>query len=139
MSKICEHHSDVFTSDQHTLVNIIPVFMNSVRDKPRISNQICRAIGNLCVSTQVDQGNVMSPYFTNLFKLLIDNAYRTDYDGTSADLALASFTALNALCEAAGEEVNDNLYSMLIPVLQLLENTLNSDLQTYGDKKAREY
>lgn len=49
----------------------------------------------------------MSPYFQDLFKLLIDNAYRTDYDGTSADLALASFTALNALCEAAGEEVNN--------------------------------
>jgi hypothetical protein len=48
---------------------------------------------------------------------LIENAYRTDYDGTSADLALASFTALNALCEGAGEEVNDLLYAMLIPVL----------------------
>jgi hypothetical protein len=91
------------------------------------------------VSTAADHGNVMSPYFTELFRLLIENAYRTDFDGTSADLALASFTALNALCEGAGEEVNNLLYGLLIPVLQLLENTLGIDMQNFGEKKAREF
>ena len=59
----------------------------------------------------------MSPYFENLFRMLVENAYRTDFEGTSADLALASFTALNALCEGAGEEVNNLLYAMLLPIL----------------------
>lgn len=38
MSKICEHHSDVITTTSDILSNIIPVFMQSIKDKPRISN-----------------------------------------------------------------------------------------------------
>jgi hypothetical protein len=91
------------------------------------------------MSTAVQENNPLSPYFQQLFQLLIENAYRTDYEGTQADLALASFTALNALCESAGQDVNDQLYAMLIPVLQFLEKTVGLDLQTFGEKRAREF
>lgn len=37
MSKICEHHSDVITNMQ-VLPNLMPYFMNAIKDKPRISN-----------------------------------------------------------------------------------------------------
>jgi hypothetical protein len=56
------------------------------------------------MSTASYQNNILSPYFHELFKLLIENAYRTDFEGTSADLALASFTALFAICEYSGKE-----------------------------------
>jgi hypothetical protein len=56
--------------------------------------------------------------------LLLENAYRRDFENTSADLALASFAALSAICEGAGNESNNTLYEMLVPVLQLLEKTL---------------
>jgi hypothetical protein len=49
MSKICENHSDVI-SNQDALQNIIPIFMDVLKDKPRISNQICRALENLAQS-----------------------------------------------------------------------------------------
>ena len=116
MSKICEHHSDVITNMQ-TLPQLMPVFMSALKDKPRISNQICRAIENLATSTATDNNNPLSVYFEGFFRQLVENAYRSDYEGTSADLALASFTALSALCEAAGQESNDILYSMLLPIL----------------------
>jgi hypothetical protein len=38
MSKICEHHSDVITNVPQTLQHIMPIFIQSVKDKPRISN-----------------------------------------------------------------------------------------------------
>ena len=59
----------------------------------------------------------LSPFFNDLFKALIENAYRTDYEGTSADLALGSFTALFALCENAAPDTYPNLYEMLFPIL----------------------
>lgn len=38
ISKICEHHAEVFASDPNTLAAVMPVFMNTIKDKPRISN-----------------------------------------------------------------------------------------------------
>jgi hypothetical protein len=37
MSKICEHHSDVITNAQ-SLPVLMPIFVNALKDKPRISN-----------------------------------------------------------------------------------------------------
>ena len=71
--------------------------------------------------------------------MLIENAYRNDFDSSTADLTLASFAALSAVCEGAGEEINDTLYAMLIPVLQLLEKTLTTDVVQYGEKRAKDF
>jgi hypothetical protein len=43
-------------------------------------------------------------------------------------LTLASFAALSAVCESAGEEVNNVMFEMLLPVLQLMEKTLSNDV-----------
>jgi len=49
ISKICEHHADVLANPD--LINtIVPLFIERLNDKPRISNQICRAIENLATS-----------------------------------------------------------------------------------------
>ena len=66
MSKICEHHAEVFTSNPAILQVVVPIFMQSVKDKPRISNQICRAIEYLAASTATSENNPLSPYFQNL-------------------------------------------------------------------------
>ena len=65
----------------------------------------------------------------------MENAYRTDYEGSSVDLALASFTALSSLCENSCGGSNDVLYNMLIPILQLIEQTL--DVSKFGEQKTR--
>lgn len=49
ISKICENHADVITNPQ-ILPAIIPILGASIKDKPRISHQVCRAIGNLAES-----------------------------------------------------------------------------------------
>ena len=59
---------------------------------------------------------------------MIENAYRRDYEETETDLALASFTALSTITEGCGPDSYDLLYAMLIPVLQLLEKTMTSDV-----------
>ena len=38
MSKICEHHSEVITNNQQTFISVMPILMQSIKDKPRISN-----------------------------------------------------------------------------------------------------
>lgn len=68
--------------------------------------------------------------------MLIENAYRTDSEGSSVDLTLASFSALSSLCEKAGHSSNDVLYNMLVPTLQLIEQTLQPE--KIGDKKSQE-
>lgn len=128
----------MLTSNPAVLQHVIPIFMTSVKDKPRISNQICRAIEYLATSTATPVNNPLSVYFQPLFQLLIENAYRTDFEGSQADLTLASFAALSALCEGAAEEINDVLYQVLIPVLQLLEKTLSVDMQNFGEKRAKD-
>ena len=80
------------------------------------------------MSTSTPQNNPLSPYFNDLFKLLIQNAYRTDGDTTTVDISLASFSALTAVSENIGDEVNDQMYAFLVPVLQLLEKTLTTDV-----------
>lgn len=52
-SKICEHHADVISNPQ-VLSNIMPVFINSLKDRPRVSNQVCAALGNLATSLTPD-------------------------------------------------------------------------------------
>lgn len=142
-SRICEYHSD-FVAHAQVIPVIMPVMINSLKDKPRVSNHICRAIEYLATSLapkdQNQPANSLTPYFENLFTALIQNAYRTDYDVQSADLSLASFSALSTCCEKAGSNSHDVLYSMLIPILQLIEQTLapekihdkrNKDLQNH--------
>jgi hypothetical protein len=53
MSRICEHHADVLATPQ-VITGIIPVFANALKDKPRISNQICCALGNIATSLAPD-------------------------------------------------------------------------------------
>jgi hypothetical protein len=53
MSRICEHHADVISNPQ-VITGIMPVFLNTLKDKPRISNQICSALGNLASSLAPD-------------------------------------------------------------------------------------
>ena len=46
MSRICEHHSDVISSPQGISL-ILPIFIKSLADKPKVSNQICHGIASL--------------------------------------------------------------------------------------------
>lgn len=66
----------------------------------------------------------------------MENAYRTDFEGTSTDLSLSSFTALQSLCEYTASNSEDELFGVLMPVLQLMEKTL--DVNTYGEKKSKD-
>lgn len=65
----------------------------------------------------------------------MNNAYRTDFDPRSADLTLASFSALSALSENAALDSYQILNDMLIPVLQSIEETMN--VGKYGEEKSK--
>ncbi|CDW87040.1 importin subunit beta-1-like [Stylonychia lemnae] len=140
MQKICESHSDVITNPT-ILPVIIPVFIQALQDKPRISNQVCRAIEYLsysCGGSDPFQAqNYLTPFFKPLFDSLFQNAHRTDFDGTQCNLALSSFSALQALCENAAVNSYDQLYNTLLPVLQLIEQTMNTAV--HGEIKSKEF
>ena len=76
-----------------------------LRDRPKISNVVCRTLENLCQSIYNDRSqrnNYLTIAFEDISRDLLTNAYRTDTEGTLVDLMLASFMALSAHLEKAG-------------------------------------
>lgn len=140
-SRICEHHSDVIANEQSIHI-LIPVFIQFLADKPKVSNQICHAIENLAHSLapqQEDQvQNALSPFFDSLFKSLFQNAYRTDSDANT-DLALASFTAVSAISEYSCKISEQSLFNNLIPLLQQIELTLEPGQNNKRNKEMQDY
>jgi hypothetical protein len=62
------------------------------------------------------------------------NAYRADSD-QQTDLALASFTALSALTEYCCPVSYEILYSKLVPLLRMIEQTLDTSKITLAKAK----
>jgi len=88
-SKIANDYSDLFNN------NLIKVLIESLQDKPRISNQICIALFNV-------YGHLNDvPYFDELLVALWKNGFRDDAFSDNVNLALSSFSALTKLINHA--------------------------------------
>lgn len=74
ISRICEYHSDVISHSQ-VIPLILPVMINSLKDRARVSNHICRALEYMAYSLapkdQEQPANALTPYFEGLFTALI--------------------------------------------------------------------
>lgn len=102
--KICEHHADVLSNNAELMPYFVAQLCESLQDKPRISIQCCLAIEKFCQSIaplseeeEEFQSNVLTPHFAMMAKSLIDNAERTDNEGTQLNLCRTSYTALTTL------------------------------------------
>lgn len=128
MSRICEHHADVLINPQ--IINqFMHCILESVGDKPRISNQCCNALSKLAASIEPATSeelttNALSPFFGQILQILIANTAREDFHGTGIDLIQSSYVALTALVQSSSKDQADMVYQLMIPILQKLEASL---------------
>lgn len=117
------------------LDTLFPVMQQALADKPKIANQICMAINYLAIAMTPVEGQNSTPlsqYFDALLKSLVETAYRPDALSTDHKLALAAFTALNAVIERCAPDVLHSLNSVLPHIVGLLENTLKPEFPLAG-------
>ena len=75
ISKICEHHADVLSSNQQLCDYFIAILIESLKDRPKISRNSCTAIEKLAESLQpVNQTqltNSITAHFENMTNALL--------------------------------------------------------------------
>jgi hypothetical protein len=70
MSKICEHHSKVLIQAPETLQLLIETLVNSLKDRPKISQHACVAIEKLSKSLKPISTNQPKNAITDYFQVL---------------------------------------------------------------------
>lgn len=74
-----------------------------ISDRPKVSGHICKIIELMTEFFTSDQSNntleanLFTPFLEQLFNTLYGNALRQDFEGSNADLTLASFAAISSL------------------------------------------
>lgn len=119
---------------------LLPRLLEALTSKPRVSNQVCRTLENLSPSFEMINSSIpnpFAPYFQQFMDALLRNAFRTDTNDKT-DLALASYTALFALCESTSRGCEQIMFNYLVPVLQQLEATIPAEGGS-ADKKSLEH
>ena len=70
--------------------------------------------------------NQLTKYFEQIGKALLDNSGRDDFEGTNNNLIQSSYSALISLCQHSCKNSSNSIHQMLIPMLQLLEQTVSN-------------
>lgn len=133
-SRICENHADVI-ANKEVLDMLMPIFVNSLGDRPRVSLNTCKCIENLALLLGSTNPSLFSPYFDHTFKSLIQNSQRSDFD-SSNDLMHSSFMALHQISEIAQPDVYGQIYELLHPLNNYIKQTI--DPTKINDKKNME-
>jgi len=66
--RLCDHHADVISDPQVTPL-VMPRIIESLKDKPRISNQCCAAIERLaigCAPLNEEPSNCLTQYMQEI-------------------------------------------------------------------------
>lgn len=69
-SRICENHADVI-ANKEVLDMLMPILVNSLNDKPRVSLNACKCIENVALLLGSTNPSLFSTYFDHTFKCLI--------------------------------------------------------------------
>lgn len=138
MARICEHHADVIANPQ-VISQFMFYILEAIKDRPRISNQCCSALMKLAISLESanpnEQENALSPYFSECLKVLYENTTRDDFVGTGIDLMQASFVTITTMVQNSTTGSIPTIYQLMVPILQKLEQTVNSEMAA-GQEKA---
>ena len=134
MSKVCEHHADVMTQTPEITSSFIQTLINSLKDRPKISQFDCIAIEKLAESlqpeNQIQKQNAITGYFQILVQSLMENALRQS-DSSDVNLINTSYAALIALVQFSCEESTPIISEMLMYFLTMLEqSTQNQGIDT---------
>lgn len=72
-----------------------------------------------------EASNCITPYFQEALQVLLANAARDDSLEGNSDLMNASYQTMTDLVQCACTDSNEIIFQLLVPILQLLEQTLN--------------
>lgn len=112
--------------------SVVKVWIKSLEDKPKISNQICFAIHNLAESlrpSESDNSNKISPYMKELLDALWDNAFRSDAFDEGLNLANSSFAAYSNLVQFAPPDVHLVLAQNMQDLIEEFDTTIHGEFK----------
>lgn len=131
LSRICDHHADVLL-EPNTLKSFMYHILVGLKDLPKISYHCCSALEKLATACEPtvhsQQHNPLSPYYQEILQHLEANGERQDFQGSGVDLTRTSYVTMTAVVQNSCASTNDVTYELLIPTLQKLERTLDTDL-----------
>jgi len=114
IGRICEY---VPETTEHCLQQLMTALLESLNDVAKVASNVCWAIHNLALATQVepeDTSSPLSPYFNALITRLLQITYRSDAD--QGNLMVGAYEAINALIRTAASDMYETIGN-LIPAL----------------------
>eukprot|EP00826_Nyctotherus_ovalis_P064804 TRINITY_DN9513_c0_g1_i22.p1 TRINITY_DN9513_c0_g1~~TRINITY_DN9513_c0_g1_i22.p1 ORF type:complete len:682 (+),score=170.16 TRINITY_DN9513_c0_g1_i22:520-2565(+) len=127
LSKITESNAEVFL-DPNVLPNITESLLESLKDSPRVSNQICFVLHNLAEAAKPPEENTSGPlsiYFKNILDALWMNSFRADAFADGVNLANSSLATFANMIQFSAADA----HTTLIQVFQLLGDEFARTLQ----------
>jgi importin subunit beta-1 len=128
-SKISENNYEAL---ENYLSTLVPSFIASLKDKPRISNQVCFALHNLAESLRQREGETsskMSPFFKDVLAGLWENGFREDAYVDNVNLASSSFAAFSNVIQYSSGDVEQTTEFALQLLITEFDNTLNGSFK----------
>lgn len=113
--------------DPESLMHIMPALLLSLRDKPKISNQICFVLHNMAevlVAQENCPSGPLSPYFKDTVRALWENAFREDGFSENVNLANNSFASLSNIIQFSADDTQPMFPEILGMLLTEFNNTL---------------
>ena len=133
-SKISEDNVDILL-DPTVLPKVMSQLLLSIKDAPRVSNQICFSIYNLAekakqkdeMSNAKDDSTMgpLSIYFKSILDSLWANGFRQDAFDDGVNLANSSFVSFSNIIQYSSQKMEETLFQ----VLQLLGGEFQQTLQ----------
>ena len=142
-SRISETHCEIF-SDPTVFQNFLMIIGQKINDRPKVSGHICKIIELMTEFFTSDQNknpseaNLFTPYLEQLFNTLYVNALRQDFEGSNADLTLASFAAISSLFQNAGTSSLPYIVSILPNVLQEIKKFYSPEYSHFSDQRRKD-
>lgn len=135
-SKLAEDYSNILFENYRELVK---VWLESLNDAPRISNQICFAFHNIVESMTItsEETNHLSPYLEVILQRLWANAFRTDAFNDNVNLANSSFAAFSNLVQYSAIDTQSAIGTVMQMLLKEFGTTIKKTFRV--PEKTEEY
>jgi len=104
----------------------------SLSREPRIASHCCWCIHNLAMAFRDREEWPLTPFFTEIVKVLLGTADRPDAD--EAGLRTSAFEALNAILTEAPDSVLGQIETLVQPLCQKMQKTFEMQIVNIDDK-----
>ena len=107
---------------------LLKPWLESINDKPKISNQICFMFHNLVenMKTESDETNRLSPYLESILQSLWINAFRPDAFADNVNLANSSLAAFSNIVQYSATDTQRVIATVMQTLLKEFEATIKN-------------